>query len=90
MVVVLLIALALIAVLVFIIVFAQISYVNANLLAIIISVCLIALVGDISYFCAKFLLIKSIDIDYIANHKDPPKLLAFAEEDINNVEQLES
>lgn len=90
MVVVLLIALALIAVLVFIIVFAQISYVNANLLAIIISVCLIALVGDISYFCAKFLLIKSIDIDYIANRKDPPKLLAFAEEDINNVEQLES
>jgi uncharacterized protein YqhQ len=68
--VVLLIAVALIALLIFIIVFSQISYVNSNLLAIIISVCLIALVGDISFFCAK--------------------LLAFAEEDINNVEQLES
>ncbi len=87
---VLLIAVALIALLIFIIVFSQISYVNSNLLAIIISVCLIALVGDISFFCAKFLLIKSIDIDYIGNHKDRPKLLAFAEEDINNVEQLES
>jgi hypothetical protein len=79
-----------VAVLVFIIVFSQLKYINANLLAIVITICLIAIVADISYFCWKFLLIKSIDIEYIAHHKDPPKLLALAAEDINNLEQIES
>ena len=85
---VILFGLASVVVLVFIIVFSQLAYINNNLLAIVITICLITLVADISYFCCKFLLMKSIDIDYIANHKDPPKLLALAAEDINNLDQI--
>lgn len=80
------IAIAAIAALVFICILNSITHnVDSNILTIVISICCLVLVTDIIAFFWKFTLIKSIEIDRLPNNKDPPKIMAYAEQDINEI-----
>lgn len=86
---VILVAIISITVLVFLLILTSSNSQNGNVIAFSITACCLVLLADLVFFVWKFAIIKSIDIEKIPNHKDPPKIIGFEEKDLDGVEQEE-